>query len=116
MAHRIFVYGSLKRGFRHHEELRGARYEGVAETASGYALYVVGDYPAMVRQGTGRVVGEVYTVDEDHLRRLDAFEDCPELYERQSIILEGGRSAEAYLMAPGAVAGCECVASGSWLE
>ena len=39
----LFVYGSLKRGFHHHDQLRDAEFRGPAETAPGHQLVLQGD-------------------------------------------------------------------------
>jgi gamma-glutamylcyclotransferase (GGCT)/AIG2-like uncharacterized protein YtfP len=60
-------------------------------------------YPALVRGAAGQggvVSGEVYRVDSAQLGRLDDFEECPELYQRQEIELEDGSTAEAYVITP----------------
>ena len=94
---RLFVYGSLKRGGRHHDELRavGATFLGEGATAPGYrleALDATEEYVALVptetepstaRAGSGRptvetapdvVRGELFEVPESCLPALDAFE------------------------------------------
>jgi gamma-glutamylcyclotransferase (GGCT)/AIG2-like uncharacterized protein YtfP len=72
----LFVYGSLKRGGRHHAELRGAPFLGEASTAPGYALEELGEYVALVPRphALGSVPGEVYQVDAELLAWLDEFE------------------------------------------
>lgn len=73
---RLFVYGSLKRGERHHAELRGATFLGEGRTVEGYGLEAIGEYLALVeRPGqAGSVSGELFEVDEPLLRLLDQFE------------------------------------------
>lgn len=70
----LFVYGSLKRGGRHHDELEGATFLGPAETAPGYRLEPLGEYLALVEAGEGRVPGELFEVPLSKLPDLDAFE------------------------------------------
>lgn len=82
---RIFVYGTLKRGCKNHQQLAGQHYIGEARTIAGYRLYDLGDYPGMVADPTDThgVSGEVWSVDEPALARLDAFEGVNEgLYRR----------------------------------
>jgi gamma-glutamylaminecyclotransferase len=110
----VFVYGSLKRGFRHHAEIEGAEFVREAVTAAGYALYRVGEYPALVRAGTATVRGEIYRVRPDHLERLDRFEGCPELYRRIPVKLSDGALVEGYAMEAAEVGGCPIVPDGNW--
>ena len=111
----VFVYGSLKRGFRHASVVEHARHLGRA-SAEPYVLVRYGDYPAMVRAGHGVVFGELVLVDEELLLRLDAFEECPELYQRAQIRLTDGREAFAYVIAPERARHCPLIASGIWRE
>jgi len=75
---RLFVYGSLKRGQRHHDELQaaGATFLGEAETVPGYRLEVVGEYLALVPHPAevSVVQGELYEIPASQLPALDAFE------------------------------------------
>ncbi len=113
---RLFVYGSLKRGFRHHEQLRGAECLGEARTAHGWSLRLQGEYPALVREGAGVVHGEVYSASARLLERLDAFEDVPHLYQRVEVDLSDGSRAQAYAMSHEAVRDAPVVAGGCWIE
>lgn len=84
---RLFVYGSLKRGGRHHAELSCAVFLGETETAPGYSLEPLGAYFALVAAdgADARVTGELFEVDPAELPRLDAFEG-PD-YERREVLL-----------------------------
>lgn len=94
----LFVYGSLKRGARHHDELMAARFLATARTAPRYSLSSHGEYPALV-PGAEVVSGELYEVTPELLERLDEFEGCPEFFRRASVSLEDGREAMAYFAA-----------------
>jgi gamma-glutamylcyclotransferase (GGCT)/AIG2-like uncharacterized protein YtfP len=109
---RLFVYGSLKRAGRHHDELDGALFLGEAETLPGYRLEPLGEYLALVPpdpepkpdpdlktrakakaepehetdpETATAVSGEVFEVDEAKLSALDAFEG--DAYERGNVRL-----------------------------
>ena len=85
---RIFVYGTLKRGGSNHALLAGQQFLGAACTAPGYILYLLGDYPGMVRAANDQagVTGEVWLVDDACLQQLDELEGVAEgLYERVPI-------------------------------
>jgi gamma-glutamylcyclotransferase (GGCT)/AIG2-like uncharacterized protein YtfP len=100
---RIFVYGTLKRGGSNHALLAGQQFLGAACTAPGYILYLLGDYPGMVRAANDQagVTGEVWLVDDACLQQLDELEGVAEgLYERAAIQLAAPLNAEpaqAYL-------------------
>ena len=93
---RLFVYGSLKRGFTAHDLLDGCQFirEAVAE---GFQLYKIDWFPGMV-QGTGKVYGELYDVPEAYVPVIDYFECVNQgMFERVSIELDNQESAEVYL-------------------
>jgi gamma-glutamylcyclotransferase (GGCT)/AIG2-like uncharacterized protein YtfP len=86
----LFVYGSLRRGERHHGELRGARFLGEFETMPGYGLTSVGEYRALVPDptGAGVVRGELFEIDSALLPALDEFEG--DAYLRRELAVRSG--------------------------
>ena len=115
-AYCLFVYGSLKRGFRHHCVLRGAPFERSARTAKGFRLVLQGEYPALVSGGMGSVEGELYLVTAELLAELDHFEGCPDLYRREPILLEDGSRALTYVVLPERAQALPAIADGRWIE
>ena len=97
MFFKLFVYGTLKRGFRLHSFLKKARYLGEA-TLSGFKMYDLGWYPAIV-PGKGCVQGELYEVDWKTLLLIDEVEEEGEEYRREllEVELEDGRRLEAFV-------------------
>ena len=99
----IFVYGSLKRGFKQHERhMKGARFIAATKTKdAGYTLMAVLDpdasdhYPSMKKGGKQKIVGELYEVSDAALSLLDEYEG--ENYNRASIALENGDTALTYI-------------------
>lgn len=92
---RVFVYGTLKRGFPYHETgLAGQRLIGRCRTCEAYPLMISGPWysPVLVAEpGVGkRVTGEVYAVDQATLAKLDRMEGThlPNGYSRVSIVIE----------------------------
>lgn len=89
--HRIFVYGTLKRGFPNDRFMAGAHFIGIAQTVERYPLVVQGAHftPAVMPEpGQGEcVVGEVWDVDDEKLLVLDRLESThlPDGYIRQEI-------------------------------
>lgn len=113
-AVRVFVYGSLLSGEPNHRLLAEARRIGPARTAPYFRLVDLGGFPAMVHDGAGHVVGELYEVDRSTLAALDRLEGCPRFYERTVIALADGTEAEAYLLRPEQVRGRTAIPSGDW--
>ena len=73
----IFVYGTLRQsGTYHHLYLRYCRCLHAHYTLPGYALYdYAGQYPFMVPEVGGTVVGDVFRINETTRTALDEFED-----------------------------------------
>ncbi len=85
--HRVFVYGSLKRGFENHDLLGAAVFAGKAATVASYRM-MDGPYPVLRQSDTGgwRVSGELYEVDTRTLKALDDLEGVDErFYDRIEI-------------------------------
>lgn len=92
---RLFVYGSLKCGQEHHDQLRGAPMLASVATAPKYVLLNQGAYPALA-DGAEVVYGELYAVESDTLILLDEFEG--ETYRRAEVELANGTQAQAYFL------------------
>ena len=110
---RLFVYGTLKRGFPAERYLQEAQFQGTATTAPGYALHDLGAYPGLiVAAGAGTVSGELYSVSPEDLTRLDRYEGAD--YSRERIVLSDGSVAEAYVTPASSVAGTPRIEGGVW--
>ena len=107
MRYKVFVYGTLKKGFCNHELLKEAEYLGKAITKEAYPLIAPKVwYPYLIdAPGEGeQVKGELYEVDLSTLKQLDRLEEYPRYYTRKTIdvIDEEGKShkALAYFLVP----------------
>ena len=79
MRHRLFVYGTLKKGFPNHDNyMESAQLLGKYQTIEKYPLVLCGarHVPCMIyRPGEGhQVEGELYEVDAECLNRIDVLE------------------------------------------
>lgn len=84
----LFVYGTLKRGCRSHHLLAGQEFLGPAWTVPRYRLLRRERYPCLVEAEQGVAIhGEIWRVDEDAVKRLDAYEGTPTLFARRPIRL-----------------------------
>jgi gamma-glutamylcyclotransferase (GGCT)/AIG2-like uncharacterized protein YtfP len=85
MTHRVFVYGTLKSGFRNHYLLKGCEFFGAAATISTYKMIENG-FPVIMPDSEGkRLAGEIYIVDDAALARLDQLEREGSSYDRKLI-------------------------------
>jgi gamma-glutamylaminecyclotransferase len=114
MKHLIFVYGTLKKGFPNHDRyMQSAEKVGNYRTVENYPLVLIGQryVPCMINApGEGEhIEGELYEVDDDCLKRLDALERIkkPDGYRRLKICLKSvekynavSLEAHAYLISP----------------
>ncbi|XP_060536574.1 flap endonuclease 1 isoform X2 [Cylas formicarius] len=88
--HKVFVYGTLKRGEPNHESFSksGSYYKFLynAKTSDKFPLIIATKYNIpflLYRPGEGcQVKGEVYEVDDSVLKKLDILEDHPNYYVR----------------------------------
>lgn len=82
--HKLFVYGTLKRGFRNHHLLTG-KYLTSGRTVSRFKMWGFG-FPRISRSRKGlSVEGELYQIDDKTLARCDALEGVPHHYQRKRI-------------------------------
>ncbi|NPA62821.1 MAG: gamma-glutamylcyclotransferase [Methanococci archaeon] len=96
----VFVYGSLRKGFWNHEPyLKNSKFIGKGRTKEKYAMYADIIPYVVENEKISHIVGEVYEVDEETLKRIDRLEGHPDYYERKKvkIILESGEEIEAWL-------------------
>jgi gamma-glutamylcyclotransferase (GGCT)/AIG2-like uncharacterized protein YtfP len=94
---KVFVYGTLKRGYGNHRVMEAAEGEFLQkDTIKGYEIYNTGCFPAVV-EGEGVVQGEVFEVPEEGMYFLDRLEGVPRLYDRHTTHTEGGLEVVTYL-------------------
>ena len=104
--HRVFVYGTLKRGFPNFDAgMKGQRFIGRARTRDAYPLVVAGNWfsPILLYEpGVGRhVFGEAFEVSDQALAVLDRMEGThlPNGYDRRKVSVEsvdGGAVSDAW--------------------
>lgn len=100
--HKVFVYGSLKKGFGNSYLLDNSKYLGRAMTKDqDWFMFSMGGFPGVVRgnhSNANYLDGEVYVVDDDALRNLDALEGNGSFYTREEIPLQNGTTAWMYVL------------------
>ncbi len=83
----VFVYGSLKRGFRNHRFMGRARFVAEGLTRPEFAMLDLGRYPGVIR-GNSAIQGEVFAVAPPLMVRLDRLEDNGWVYQRERITID----------------------------
>ncbi len=95
--HLLFVYGTLKQGFRNHDVLQGARLLAPEASIEGLRMYQARSYPyAAPANRAWRIFGEIYAVSDEVLDDLDILEGHPEHYQRKrrtAVCADGRRIA-----------------------
>ncbi|MFT7624642.1 MAG: gamma-glutamylcyclotransferase (GGCT)/AIG2-like uncharacterized protein YtfP [Myxococcota bacterium] len=81
----VFVYGSLRKGEEYQNHLSGAPCLGPWTTPPTWEMWDLDSYPAITPGGDTAIVGELYSIDDDLLARLDVLEEVPTLYQRHRI-------------------------------
>lgn len=96
MKHKVFVYGTLKKGYCNHYLLLGQTPQKA--TAPNIQLHTGNDYPFAIR-GQGTVHGEVYEIDDEILRALDQLEQDHDDYYREltPVLLETQQEIMAWI-------------------
>jgi len=86
--HKVFVYGSLKKGFGNHRIIENSTFIGEAVTKdSDFQMISFGGFPGVVRRPEfiNRVHGELYEVDDKALRHMDMLESNGMFYNRDEL-------------------------------
>jgi gamma-glutamylaminecyclotransferase len=101
MTHRVFVYGTLKRGYPNNPLLEGSEFLGEAVTVPTYKM-VETSFPVIMPDPSGKpVAGEIYTVDDATLARLDQLEREGRSYDRvmieATLPLSNGEPTQAFI-------------------
>ena len=81
--HKVFVYGTLLTGERNARWAMNARRHPAWTHGT---IYDTGwGYPAFVKEGETKIVGELLTVDDEGFASMDRLEGYPRLYRREEI-------------------------------
>ena len=111
---RVFVYGTLKRGYGNHQLLAVGRAHFLGTDTIEGSMHDLGAFPAVSLEGCGTVYGEVYVVSDETLRALDRLEGTPGFYQRTRVSMSSGLEAWVYVMGSEKLATRMVIASGRW--
>jgi gamma-glutamylcyclotransferase (GGCT)/AIG2-like uncharacterized protein YtfP len=112
----VAVYGTLKTGEENYARYLPGRtpsFRGFVEIP--YRMYANGAYPMLVpAEEKSRIFIEVFDVEEDKLRELDALEQPYDYFRETVHLAEYGREVEIYVHASPPPDGFQFVPSGEW--
>lgn len=92
--HLVFVYGTLLQGLCNHRRLEGAEFLGEAETVAHFTMFAHSGFPAVTCAPLYPIKGQVFSVDEEGLAKLDRLEGYVEgrstnHYQRKLVTVNG---------------------------
>lgn len=92
----LFVYGTLKKAYGNHGVITGAEFVSDYTLKDNYYMVDLGPFPAAIKTENkqGTIVGELYRITDDILRRTDRLEGYPDFYNRSLVYTEYG---DAYI-------------------
>jgi len=104
-THRVFVYGTLRRGQRNHHLLASSKFVGETATLRPFWMITTGPFPVLLDQVPDdfgvpalAVFGEIYHVDDATMVELDRLERAGIAYDRKvTEVFEGGHKVETYI-------------------
>ena len=117
--HLVFVYGTLRRGGVGAMSIRFPNSRFVADAKVSGSLYDLGAYPGLILdESNSLVVGEVYEVDDETLKKLDDFESASHYWRKQVKISLGTHIRKCWIYAPNpeAFSRHTLITSGDWIE
>jgi gamma-glutamylcyclotransferase (GGCT)/AIG2-like uncharacterized protein YtfP len=122
-AQLVFVYGTLRRGDDNDITLLAPAPQFIGDASIAGTMYHLGAYPGVRLGGSGRIVGEVYSVTKQLKKKLDAIEsEYPaqrDEYAKRTIqvqVLGAMRDCFVYEINPAYIEGKPVIASGDWVK
>jgi gamma-glutamylcyclotransferase (GGCT)/AIG2-like uncharacterized protein YtfP len=117
--HLVFVYGTLRRGGAGAMSIRFPNSKFIAEALVTGSLYDLGAYPGLLlNESNSLVIGEVYEVDDELLKRLDDFEASSNYWRKQVEISLGSHRKVCWVYEPNPefYSLRTLITSGDWIE
>lgn len=97
---KLFVYGTLKKGYSNHRALEGAKFIGNCKTLPLYRMIDFGGFPGVLPKGNTAITGEMYLVSHQQMKRIDLIEGYPVFYTRVPIRTGAYGTALMYMLSP----------------
>lgn len=117
--HLVFVYGTLRRGGAGAMSIRFPDSTFIAEATVSGSLYDLGAYPGLLHnESNSLVIGEVYEVDDELLKKLDDFEASSNYLRKQVEVSLGSDRKTCWIYEPDPefYSLHRLITSGDWME
>jgi gamma-glutamylcyclotransferase (GGCT)/AIG2-like uncharacterized protein YtfP len=114
---RLFVYGTLKRGFSRNSVLKNCEGNVDFLMFPGKMLSL-GAFPALVKYDAvlSKIWGETYEIDTQILLLVDRIEGYPDLYTREQRTTREGHLAWVYFFNQEPPASATVIETGAWVK
>ena len=114
----VFVYGTLLSGEPNNKHYLGNSERMGNEVVSGFTMISVGNFPACIQNPNSEVsiLGEVWKIDEETLKRLDYLEGYPHFYNRVEVDTFAGKAWMYCFPETKLNDSVHVISSGSWKE
>jgi gamma-glutamylcyclotransferase (GGCT)/AIG2-like uncharacterized protein YtfP len=117
--HLVFVYGTLRRGSPGTMAVRFPNAKFIADVKVSGSLYDLGPYPGLILDNSNSlVVGEVYEIDDETLKKLDDFEASSNYLRKQVEVSLGTQRSKCWTYEPNPefYSLHKSISSGDWIE
>ncbi|WP_052402759.1 gamma-glutamylcyclotransferase family protein [Methanococcoides methylutens] len=95
----LFVYGTLKTGYRNHHLLGDSVLVSEVCTKARFRMLDMQDFPGVVMgDPLSRICGELFVVDDETLDSIDDLEG--KWFFREEVLLDNGSKAGMYFLSP----------------
>jgi gamma-glutamylcyclotransferase (GGCT)/AIG2-like uncharacterized protein YtfP len=117
--HLVFVYGTLRGGGARPMSIKFPDSKFIAGAKVSGSLYDLGAYPGLLlNESNSLVIGEVYEVEDELLKRLDDFEASSNYWRKEVEISLGTRRKACWIYEPDPefYSLRTLITSGDWIE
>jgi len=112
--HKLFVYGTLKKGFSRNTILKDSSFIGDATTKPSFTMIDLTYFPGILEIGNTSIYGELYEVSDDTLQYCDVIEGHPDFYKRIEVELTNNTTAWCYVLDYTKYENPLVISSGKW--
>jgi len=112
--HKLFVYGTLKKGFSRNTILKDSSFIGDVTTKPSFTMIDLTYFPGILEIGNTSIYGELYEVSDETLQYCDVIEGHPDFYKRIEVELTNNTTAWCYVLDYTKYENPLVISSGKW--